>query len=495
MSEEIDGFVIYNKSNKNTKAFGVVSEEFECKAKCSRVPNKFKQFLIPIEDKRFFDHHGIDFRGLSRAFYRNIVNMKILEGGSTISQQLARNLMKENAKTLRRKLKEVFKALEIERKFSKNEILDLYFENVYFGKNMRGIRVASLYYFDKEPENLNHSEILYLITILRGPNYYVNNNKNAIDRMKFLSNLLYKNLIINKSQYTRINKRKIICKKNRILSIKKEAVSHIVETIDFKRKAVFSTIIPYFQKLANDFVNESQYPTSVIIIKNQKVIGFSSYYGHDYPFTFKSNVGSTLKPFIYYLAKKEGIENLEKFSSTSNNLNWNVREVVKTKSHLTLDEALLNSNNNSFINVADKLGINKTLMYLSDILERPLNDLLPSTVLGATKSGISLFQLALSYNKFLGNNIDTEKQQLLEVLNKIFKSKININIDNAFLKTGTTNNNEERLAIINHADTTFAFLRNENPKNDYSKDGNIFKQIKRFLLLYINSNKDYKWNS
>lgn len=163
-------------------------------------------------------------------------------------------------------------------------------------------------------------------------------------------------------------------------------------------------------------------------------------------------------------------------------------------SNLNIDEALFHSNNNVFINISEFLGIKKTLKFLSNSIEISNDEVFPSTILGATKNGISLYQLTLAYNKFLTNNVDSDKKQLMKILNKIFKAKLNINVENAFLKTGTTNNNEERLAIIHHADVTFGILRNENPINDYSKEGNIFNELKKFFTLHFNQKPiDYKW--
>lgn len=493
MNKEIDGFVIYTKYNNNSKAFAVVSDNYECKAESSKIPSKFKAYIVPIEDKRFFQHYGLDFRGITRACVRNILKLKISEGGSTISQQLARNMLRENSKTVYRKIREALKAIELEKRFSKDEILNLYFNNVYFGRNLRGIRSASLCYFDKEPESLNHSEILYLITILRGPNYYLANIEKTNDRMRLLSNLLYDNQKITQNQQKKINKRNIHIGNNKIISIKKNTTPFIIENIDFKKKTIVSTLIPFFQNFAQQFVIDSKYPTSVVIIKNKKVVGFSSFYGSDYPFFFKSNVGSTLKPFIYYLAKKVKISESQKFNAHRNNLNWNVREASLTPPLLNLEQALLHSNNNAFINISEKIGIDETLEFLSKTLNISLEELFPSTILGATKNGISLYQLALIYNSFLSDNLDSQKHDLMKILNEIFKLKIGLDIENVFLKTGTTNDNEERLAIIHHADTTFAFLRNENPVNDYSKDGSIFKHLKIALASFFKQNKEYKW--
>lgn len=495
MSKEIDGFVIYNRYKNKNKAFAVVSNDYECNAKSSNIPNKLKEYIVPIEDKRFYEHNGIDLRGISRALLRNLINMKILEGGSTISQQLARNLLRDNNRTILRKLRETKKAIFLENNFTKDEILNLYFDNVYFGKNIRGIRTASLYYFDKEPEKLNNYEIIYLITILRGPNFYVNNVDKAYNRMKILSNLLYQNQNINRNQLTKLNRKKINSESNVIIPIKKDIIPYIVKNINFNKKTIDSTLNPSFQNFANQIVKDSKYPLSVIIIKNKKVVGFSSYYGSDYPFIFKSNVGSTLKPFLFYLAKKNGIDNTEKFNAHQNNLNWNVREVTWTNKKLNLKEALFYSNNNSFINIVDKIGLEKSLNFLSKILNIPYKDLFPSSILGATKNGISLYQLALLYNQFLSEGIDKEKRELMNVLNLIFKSKINIDIENVFLKTGTTNDNDERLAIIHQADLTFAFLRNENPLNDHSKDGSFLLQIKQSLLSFFKTSKEHKWIS
>ena len=208
---------------------------------------------------------------------------------------------------------------------------------------------------------------------------------------------------------------------------------------------------------------------------------------------FKSNVGSTLKPFIYYHAKKNGVNTSCKFDAYSNTLNWNVREASWVSPQLNIDQALFHSNNNSFVNISDKIGLDETLEFLSNTLNISRDELFPSTILGATRNGISLYQLALTYNNFLIQNIDKEKQDLMKVLNEIFKSKISLDIENAFLKTGTTNNNEERLAVIHQADTTFAFLRNENPQNDYSKNGSFLKDIKRAFTLFINKPKEHKW--
>ena len=163
--DDFDGFVIYSKKDGSFIPFGVTSSNSECHAISNYIPSSIKEALIEIEDVRFFKHRGIDIKAILRALIVNIIVGRIVQGGSTITQQLARNLLKDNSKTIFRKLKESTLALKLERKYSKEEILNLYFNHIYFGKNLRGIRSAGLYYFQKEVNQLSHAQLLFLITI------------------------------------------------------------------------------------------------------------------------------------------------------------------------------------------------------------------------------------------------------------------------------------------------------------------------------------------
>ena len=132
------------------------------------VPNAF----IAIEDQRFFQHFGIDIRGLVRALFRNLREGRIVEGGSTISQQLARNLFLTHERTLSRKLQEILLTLQLERKYSKEEILEKYLNTIYFGHAAYGIEAAARTYFNKPAKELSLAEAALLAGIPRGPAYY-----------------------------------------------------------------------------------------------------------------------------------------------------------------------------------------------------------------------------------------------------------------------------------------------------------------------------------
>jgi penicillin-binding protein 1A len=207
-------------------------------------------------------------------------------------------------------------------------------------------------------------------------------------------------------------------------------------------------------------------------------------------------VGSTLKPFLYCFFRDNGISKNEKFNSFKNESSWIVREVKRCKSQLNISEALYCSNNNVFINAANMIGIERALTFLASIFNRQDNDFFPSSILGATKSGISLYELAIAYDDFFrSENLTDNKKECLSILNEIFYEKIGVKIENAFLKTGTTNSNKERFAVLGNAELTFAILRNENEINDNSKEGGFMNQIKRniFNILTPTPMKIYCW--
>lgn len=494
MKNELDGYVIYCKDSDRETPLGVVSDSYDCQAFSDYVPTRLKNFLVEIEDKRFYSHNGIDFKSVSRAIVENLKAGRIVQGGSTISQQLARNIIRDTRKTVTRKLKETIKAIQIEKQFSKDEILNLYFNNVYFGKNIWGLRTAGLYYFGKEVEKLTQTELLYLLTILRGPNYYTKRPEIAQKRYNTINNILLERKVISKSRFQKNIKSKLTISETQLSSFKNAAIPFIANRIDDKRKTIISSIDYKTQGFARNFVAESKYPVSIIALRKGKIIGFASSYGTDYPFISKSNVGSTLKPFIYCHLRENGISEFEKFDAFNNNLDWEVREAGYYKSQLNIQEALFYSNNNSFLNAASKVGFETNLKFLSDIFNKPETDFFPSSVLGATKSGISLYELALAYsNYFNPTSLTDTKTECLSILNKVFYEKLGFRIENAFLKTGTTNDNKERFAVLGNADLVYAILRNENELNDLSKEGSFMNQISRNVSSMFKPNINFVW--
>ncbi|MBP1761642.1 MAG: Multimodular transpeptidase-transglycosylase, partial [Firmicutes bacterium] len=135
-------------------------------------PKFMKDAVVAVEDKRFYEHHGFDSRSIGRAIYANIKAGSKAEGGSTITQQLARTLFLSQEKTYWRKVKEVFIASAIEDKYSKEAILNMYLNEIYMGRGCTGMGIAARAYFGKDVLNLNKAEITALVGIIQSPEYY-----------------------------------------------------------------------------------------------------------------------------------------------------------------------------------------------------------------------------------------------------------------------------------------------------------------------------------
>lgn len=137
-----------------------------------QVPDIYKQALIAVEDHRFYDHMGVDMIATGRAIVNDIKAMDFVEGGSTITQQLAKNMYFTQEKTLERKAAEMLMALKIEREYSKEEILEAYINSIYYGEGYYSLREASLGYFGKEPWDMTDDECTLLVGVPNAPAVY-----------------------------------------------------------------------------------------------------------------------------------------------------------------------------------------------------------------------------------------------------------------------------------------------------------------------------------
>ena len=148
------------------------SAENRMPVKISQVPKDLQNAFVAVEDNRFYEHIGIDPKGLLRAVWANISDRTISEGGSTITQQLAKNAYLTQDRTLKRKIQEIFLALQLERQYTKQEILELYLNQIYFGQGAYGVQAAARTYFNKDVEDLTLNECAMLAGIPKSPNYY-----------------------------------------------------------------------------------------------------------------------------------------------------------------------------------------------------------------------------------------------------------------------------------------------------------------------------------
>lgn len=162
--------------------------------KISELPQMYINAVISVEDHRFYDHGGIDIIAIGRAAINDIKAMSFVEGGSTITQQLSKNIYFTQEKKIERKIAEVFMAFEIEKRYEKDFILELYLNTSYFGDGYYTVKEASQGYFGKEPKDMTDSECILLAGIPNAPSAYspTKNPELAKQRQKQVINKMIK---------------------------------------------------------------------------------------------------------------------------------------------------------------------------------------------------------------------------------------------------------------------------------------------------------------
>lgn len=180
--------------------------------------------MIATEDKNFYRHHGYDLTGLARSTVQNIIAGHVVQGASTITQQLARVLFLNNERTFDRKLKELFIAARIEKTISKDQILEMYMNNVYLGAGAYGVEGAAQIYFDKHLRDCDLAELALIAGLPQAPSVYnpFNNMDLAVQRRNQVLTRMYKMRYITTDEYEKQRKRRFTLLKclSSILQIK-----------------------------------------------------------------------------------------------------------------------------------------------------------------------------------------------------------------------------------------------------------------------------------
>lgn len=237
------------------------------------IPKDFINALIATEDKHFYKHWGVFIERIFKAAIKNIFSGRVGEGASTISMQLARNMFHSQEVTIERKIREAFTAIQIEKTYTKEEILEMYCNQVAFGRGAYGLQVAAKLYFDKSPSQLTTSECAFLAAILKAPEHYngLVNKEKAITRRNLVLTLMHEQGYLNDGIFVSALEEPFTLKAGK-LSRSGMLAPHFVELVrqkfakednslynyDLYRDGleIFTTIDSRIQKYANDAVEE-----------------------------------------------------------------------------------------------------------------------------------------------------------------------------------------------------------------------------------------------
>lgn len=367
--------------------------------------------FVSVEDKRFYKHNGIDYKGLSRALYKNITTFSFKEGGSTISQQLIKNTHLNSQKTIKRKFIEFKLTKQLEKKYTKDEILEKYLNTIYFGHNLYGIESASNYYFDKSAKDLDIAESAFLAGIIKAPNTYsvTNSYEKCLNRRNLVLRLMKDQgyilddtyaLEIVKPILTNINKNN-----NDYYSLCQIELNNILSDNPyvFNNCKVYTYFDPKINEIiSNEIINNDDNidKSAIILSPDNKVLAYNSTCNLQ-----KRQLGSTIKPLAVYAPAIE--ENLiypatfildEKTDFNGYKpSNYN----DKYYGYVTVKTALSKSLNIPAVKLLNSLGINKSKKYLDKLglkIDSQNNGL--GVALGGTNESFTISEVASAYSVF-----------------------------------------------------------------------------------------------
>ena len=424
------------------------------------IPEYLKQAIIATEDRKFYEHVGVDFRGVARAIIRDISAGEYVQGASTITQQLARTLFLTPHKSIMRKLKEAFLAFQIERRYTKDEILKLYLNQIYFGSGAYGVEAAARIFFGKSVSDLTLPECALIAGMPKSPSRFspLVDQERALKRRAVVLEQMARNGIITAEQMHAAKKTPLRLAKRANVSIRApyfvEYVKNFLEkTIGEKRLyrtglTVYTTLNYKMQKAAEKAVAdglkqlsarmerrgllEKGHPEAALVCLDasqgaiRAMVGGSDFEQSKFnrATMARRQPGSAFKPVVYALAIEKGAE--------QNDLLWDAPVVFRGarkgedwspenfsggfKGEMTLRSALALSENVPAVRLLNKLGPMPAVEFAHRMgITSPLRGNL-SLVLGTSE--VNLLELTSAYAIFPNGGVWNKPFGVLEVLDR-----------------------------------------------------------------------------
>jgi penicillin-binding protein 2D len=406
-----------------------------------RIPVFLQKALVAIEDSRFYDHNGIDIRGIARALVKDVVKGRMAEGGSTITQQLIKNKYLTGEKTIDRKVKEGLLAMEYERKYTKEQILEMYFNQINFGNGTWGIAQAARLYFDKNPEELTDAECSLLAGVPKAPGRYNplgTPSKVNLRRSLVLKRMVDLKMITPRQKQYLIAHPAAVTKSGQAPSYVAHIRNKLVERYGAKiieqgGLDVISAMDLNLQKLAEQALREGVKKVSpklqgallsldlntgdVLAAVGGVDFSQSSY---DRAFSAKRQPGSSIKPFIYAAALENGftassmLDDKPVSYSRGNNGTWKPLNFErKLYGELPLRQALAHSNNVITVKLLEAIGVPYFVNFAGNmgLSLRARNDL--SLALGTEE--VTLTELVSAYTPLANGGLRSEPRTIIRI--------------------------------------------------------------------------------
>ena len=424
--------------------------------KIEQVPKDLQNAFVAVEDNRFYEHSGVDPRGIMRALYANIRGRGVSEGGSTITQQLAKNAYLTQDRTITRKIQEVFLALQLERQYTKQEILEMYLNQIYFGQGAYGVQAAAQTYFGKDVDKLTLNECAMLAGIPKSPNYYspANNMQAAQARKAVVLDQMAKYGYIANSQAQKTKQEQLTLVK----PVAKEKdntaayfIDYVTQTLIDKYGAdavykeglkIYTTLDMDMQKAAEAAVkklptyrtdgNGVQQPQAAIVAIDphngyiKAMVGGRGTDQFNRATMAVRQPGSAFKPFVFAAALEEHFTPNTVINDAPIDIGgWRPQNDSGSFSgKVTMREVAQHSINVPTVKIAQKIGIDKPIYYAQAmgistfVLDGAQNDKQLATALGGMTKGVTPLEITSAYGTFANKGVHVEPVVIVKVLDR-----------------------------------------------------------------------------
>jgi len=422
---------------RNHKEIAAKGDVFGEPVDAKHVPKTLINALIATEDRNFYQHIGIDFLGLTRAMLVNIKAGRIVQGGSTLTQQLAKNLFLSHDRSYERKIKELVLAFRLEKEFTKNEIISMYLNRVYLGGGVFGVDAAAQLYFGKLVSHLSVSESAIIAGLLKAPSRYARNHDLLRKRGQIvLKNMLLENFI-TKKQYDNavdeIQKMKLgrTQRGSHYRYFTDWVMTELQDLVNIGQDLIVVTSLDdNLQKRAHKKINEAldEYGKDRWIEQGafvamsydgaiRAMIGGKNYVKSQYNLAYQARRqgGSAFKSVIFLAALEKGIPITQLLDdATYVNKDWTVNNFGwQARGQITLEDALVYSINTAAVRLAELTGIQNVLNMARQLgfqgnIPRNL-----SIALGT--SGCTLLEMTNAFAMIANEGIGIQPYAILEI--------------------------------------------------------------------------------
>ena len=424
--------------------------------KISQIPKDLQNAFVSVEDNRFYEHMGVDPKGILRALWANISDQTIAEGGSTITQQLAKNAYLTQERTMKRKVQEMFLALQLERQYTKQEILELYLNQIYFGQGAYGVQAAAKTYFGKNVEDLNLNECAMLAGIPKSPNYYspFNNLQAAQERKKTVLDQMAKYHYITTRAAAEAAKEEpklapavkpegprtasyfidyvtqLLIDRYGADAVYKDGLK-VYTTIDMEMQRAAEAALENLPNYGADANGVMQPQAALVAIDphNGHIMAMVGGRGTDQfnrATMAERQPGSAFKPFVFAAALENDFSPSTVIEDSPITIDgWSPQNDSRRFSgKVTLRTVATYSMNVPTVKIAQKLGIDKPIYYAQEmgistfVLDGPTNDRNLASALGGLTKGVTPLEITSAYGTFANQGVHVDHIAIVKVLDR-----------------------------------------------------------------------------